>query len=53
MHTNALICHCFGYRRQDIEADLQQHGRSTIMERILAEKRRGGCRCTETNPRGR
>ena len=48
-----LICYCFGYSVQDIEADIRQHGKSTIFERIVAEKQSGVCHCAEKNPKGR
>jgi len=48
-----LICYCFGYTEEDIEGDARAHGRSTIMERIMAEKKGGRCRCAEKNPKGR
>ncbi|WP_300157412.1 hypothetical protein [Solidesulfovibrio sp.] len=48
-----MICHCFGYTARDIEADVLAHGRSLILERIIAAKSAGGCRCGETNPSGR
>lgn len=47
------ICFCFGYRVSDIRHDLLAHGRSTIMERILSEKKQGACQCTSKNPKGR
>jgi hypothetical protein len=47
-----LICYCFGYTEEDLYQDALRHGRSLIMERILAEKKEGHCRCTETNPSG-
>lgn len=47
------ICYCFGYTVADLEEDVQKHGRSTIMARIAAEKKVGGCRCAEKNPSGR
>lgn len=47
------ICYCFGYTDEDIERDVREHGRSLILERIMSEKRDGGCRCSETNPKGR
>ncbi|HSR36074.1 MAG TPA: hypothetical protein VLL73_02750 [Desulfurivibrionaceae bacterium] len=49
----AQICFCFGYRVADIEADVLAHGHSTILGRILAEKKRGGCHCAEKNPKRR
>jgi hypothetical protein len=50
--TEEYLCFCFGYTRTDIEEDFRRHGRSTIMERILAEKKTGGCQCHRTNPKG-
>jgi hypothetical protein len=48
-----LVCWCFGYTGEDIERDmLENAGRSTIMERIIAEKKAGACRCAEKNPKG-
>jgi len=37
--TGKQICYCFNYTTTDIEKDAQTHGRSTIMERILSEKK--------------
>lgn len=48
-----LICYCFGYTEEELRRDVQEHGRSLIMERIVAEKKDGKCRCAETNPSGR
>jgi len=48
------VCFCFGYTKQAIEQDCLDHGgRSTILERIVREKQRGGCHCAQTNPKGR
>jgi hypothetical protein len=47
------ICYCFGYTRRDIEQDLINNGRSLILEKILAEKKAGGCDCAAKNPKGR
>ncbi|TRO83760.1 BFD-like (2Fe-2S) protein [Trichloromonas acetexigens] len=48
------ICYCYGYDEDDIRADVCANGgRSLILERILAEKRQGTCRCAETHPDGR
>ncbi len=46
------VCFCFGYTRGDIEKDWAEAGRSTILERIVMEKRAGACRCGTTNPKG-
>ena len=48
-----LICYCFEYTRQDIEADCKKNGRSLIMEKIQAEKKFGNCQCATKNPKGR
>ncbi len=48
-----LICYCFGYSAADIERDIAENGKSTIMERIVAEKKIGGCQCATRHPRGR
>ena len=48
------VCWCFGYTVADIEADLDRNaGWSRLMESIAAAKAAGGCRCAQTNPRGR
>ena len=48
-----IICFCFGYTTEAILKDYQQQGRSTIMERIIGEKKEGNCTCAATNPKGR
>ena len=48
-----LICYCFNYSAEDIKQDYRDNGRSTIMERIAAEKKDGKCKCETTNPKGR
>lgn len=53
MSQSPTICFCFGYSEADIVADVQAHGRSTIMERIVREKAQHGCNCATTNPKGR
>ena len=47
------ICYCFNYTTDDILKDIEKNGRSTIMERIKAEKNSGGCQCATRNPEGR
>ena len=51
--TSEQICYCFNYTATDIEHDVLTHGRSTIMERILTEKKAGACQCATKNPAGR
>jgi len=48
-----MICYCHGYTQKDIEEDALRNGRSTIMEAIRVEARRGNCNCAEKNPSGR
>lgn len=48
-----LICYCFGHTASDIEQDVAANGKSTIMERIISEKKTGGCQCAVKNPKGR
>lgn len=48
------ICYCFGYSEDDIIRDLNENrGTSTILERIVNEKRNGGCNCGKNHPLGR
>ena len=48
------VCFCFGYTVADIETDLTRNaGRSTILDRIAAEKSLGACQCAQKNPKGR
>ncbi len=53
MASSATICFCHGYTEADILEDVQAHGRSTILERILQAKATSGCRCAKTHPQGR
>jgi len=48
-----LICWCFGYTDQDILEDIEKNGRSLILEKIVGEKKSGGCDCANKNPKGR
>jgi hypothetical protein len=48
-----VICYCFNYTHTDIRRDIADHGKSTILEKILFEKKMGGCRCELLNPKGR
>ena len=48
-----LICYCFGHTAADIERDIEVHKKSTILDRIMAEKRGGGCQCAVKHPKGR
>lgn len=48
-----LICYCFGYTADDIKNDYIKNKKSLIMEKIIDEKKFGGCRCAEKNPKGK
>ena len=48
-----LVCYCFNYSAEDIREDYEINGRSTILERIAAEKKDGCCNCSTRNPKGR
>jgi hypothetical protein len=48
-----LLCYCFNYTALDIETDMRMNGKSTILERIMFEKKTGGCQCAVKNPKGR
>jgi len=51
--TKDLICYCFSYTESDIVADILENGKSTIEERIKAEKKAGACECVTKNPSGK
>lgn len=46
------VCYCFNYTTQDIREDIDTNGKSTIIEKIMEEKKRGGCQCNTKNPKG-
>ena len=50
---NNFVCYCFEYKESDIVNDFKNNGRSTIMEKIMEEKRLGSCECAMKNPKGR
>jgi hypothetical protein len=48
-----LICYCFEYTADDIKKDYIKNNKSLIMEKIITEKKFGGCSCAEKNPKGK
>ena len=48
-----LVCYCFEYTKEDVKQDYNNNGRSLIMERIIAEKKFGNCKCPTKNPKGK
>ncbi len=47
------VCYCFRHTREALAKDAEKHGRSTIMEQIIADSRTGHCNCEINNPKGR
>lgn len=47
------ICYCFNYTDVDIADDARANGTSLIIQKIMASKEAGGCRCAIENPTGR
>ena len=48
------VCYCFGYTKENIEKDfIDNNGCSTIVEKIILEKKAEKCDCARKNPRGR
>ena len=49
----SLVCYCFAYSEEDIVRDVTENrGSSSILERILNEKKKGACNCSARNPNG-
>ena len=48
-----MICYCHNHTATDLKKDALEHGRSTIMEQIIAESKSGKCNCKTNNPTGR
>ena len=46
-----FVCWCFAHTADDIRRDALREGRSVILEKILAAKKAGTCRCPEKHPR--
>ena len=47
------VCYCFGITRKDIWDEIQQTGKSTVVERIKTEVKAANCACEVKNPSGR
>lgn len=49
-----LVCYCFGYSEEDVVKDVMGNGGiSSILERILSEKKKGACNCKFNHPEGK
>jgi hypothetical protein len=44
-----LVCYCFGYSADDIRKYIAENSRLLIMEKIVGEKKAGGCQCQALN----
>ena len=51
--NDALLCYCFHVRRKYVEAELQQSGESSAVERITDEVKADNCACEVRNPTGK
>ena len=47
------VCYCFGFTRKDIEKEIAETGRSTVVDRIKTEVNAGNCACEVRNPSGK
>lgn len=46
------LCYCFGFNEQDLQAEIQGKGHTTIPQRISALTKERMCACEECNPSG-
>ena len=47
------VCYCFGFTRKEIQREVVETGRSTILDRIKTEVKAGNCACEVKNPSGK
>ena len=47
------VCYCIGFTRTEIQREVVETGRSTIVDRIKAEVKAGNCSCEVKNPSGK
>jgi hypothetical protein len=47
-----LMCYCFGENERDVRAELTEHGRSAVVDRIRTQIAAKRCACDIRNPRG-
>jgi hypothetical protein len=53
INDSDFVCFCFEYTKKDIEDDFKKNDRSLIYEKIIFEKKTGGCNCASKNPKGK
>jgi len=47
------FCYCFGITRKDVCDEIEQTGKSTVVNRVKAEVKAGNCACEVKNPSGK
>ena len=54
MDMTKTICYCYNYSDEDLRENVRQNnGRSTILEHITEEKKKGAFQCKTKHPDGR
>ena len=49
-----MVCYCHSYTDDDIREDIRKNGgHSLILDQIVAEKKKGTCRCSQLHPESR
>jgi len=48
----APVCYCFGWTPKKIQDEIKATGKSTAVDEIKAQVKRGNCYCEITNPQG-
>jgi len=46
------LCYCFGENEQDMQREIETHGRTQAIERVRHHMANGRCACDVRNPRG-
>lgn len=47
-----LVCYCFDHSEENIRKEIEETGKSTVLESITAKVKNGECRCETINPKG-
>ncbi len=46
------LCYCFNFFRHDVEKEIRETGKTTILDFISGQVKAGNCFCEYTNPQG-
>ncbi len=46
------VCYCFGHSPASIALEIEETGKSTVIENIKAMMKNPGCHCEDANPQG-